>query len=81
MHSYNICSGEVRVIRDVLTAYRRMAKKSFEVREDRARFRPSDVSAMVGDGRKLRERTGWKHVIPFEQMLEDTLNYWRQHIA
>ncbi len=78
---YNICSGEAHAIRDVLTAYRRMAKKPFEVREDRSRLRPNDVSAMVGDGRKLRERTGWKPVIPFERMLEDVLNYWRQRIA
>ncbi len=78
---YNICSGEARVVRDVLGVYRRLAKRSFEVREDPARFRPSDVSVMVGDGRKLRERTGWKPVIPFEQMLEDTLNDWRKKIA
>jgi GDP-4-dehydro-6-deoxy-D-mannose reductase len=78
---YNICSGEAHAVRDILNAYRRMAKKSFEVREDRARFRPSDVPVMVGDARKLRERTGWKPGIPFERMLEDTLDYWRKQIA
>jgi len=49
--------------------------------QDRERLRPSDVARVVADCRKLRERTGWRAEIPFEQSLRDLLDYWRGHLV
>ena len=58
-----------------------IARSVIEIRteEDPARLRPSDVLILEGDSSKFREATGWKPEIPFEQTLEDLLDYWREH--
>ena len=35
---------------------------------------------IVADCRKLEARTGWQPEIPFEQSLQDVLDYWRQQV-
>jgi GDP-4-dehydro-6-deoxy-D-mannose reductase len=40
-------------------------------------MRPSDTPVVLGDATRLRDRTGWRPEIPFEQTLDDLLNYWR----
>jgi GDP-4-dehydro-6-deoxy-D-mannose reductase len=32
---------------------------------------------LLGDSTKLRQQTGWQPNIPFDQTLDDLLNYWR----
>jgi nucleoside-diphosphate-sugar epimerase len=32
----------------------------------------------IADITKLRQHTGWKPEIPFEQTITDTMNYWRE---
>ena len=44
-------------------------------------MRPSDVEVLIGDYSKFHADTGWEPKIPFDQTLEDLLNYWRQRIA
>jgi nucleoside-diphosphate-sugar epimerase len=43
-------------------------------------MRPSDVPEAVSDVSRIRERTGWRAAIPFEQSLEDILEYWREEV-
>jgi GDP-4-dehydro-6-deoxy-D-mannose reductase len=50
------------------------------VKEDPARFRPSDVPSLLGDATKIRTALGWQPEIPFEQTLLDTLEYWRRRV-
>lgn len=52
-----------------------------KVETDPARLRPSDVEVLIGDYSKFHADTGWEPQIPFDQTLEDLLNYWRQRIA
>jgi GDP-4-dehydro-6-deoxy-D-mannose reductase len=40
-------------------------------------MRPSDTPVLRGDSTKLRKTTGWCPEIPFDQTLDDLLNYWR----
>ena len=54
-----------------------MAKIPIEIRTDPSRMRPSDVPLLLADTTKFREATGWAPEIPFEQTLQDTLDYWR----
>jgi len=75
---YNICSGKARKIQSVLDLLLSMSKvRNIEVKQDPSRMRPSDVEILQGDYSKFKEATGWKPKIPFEQTMEDLLNYWR----
>jgi GDP-4-dehydro-6-deoxy-D-mannose reductase len=74
---YNICRGRCWSIREVLDMLLARTKTKIEVREDPARLRPSDVQILLGDNSRFVAATGWQPVIPFEQTLEDMLDYWR----
>ncbi|HXY35778.1 MAG TPA: GDP-mannose 4,6-dehydratase, partial [Planctomycetaceae bacterium] len=34
-------------------------------------FRPTEVTSLLGDPSKARERLGWKHTIGFEQLVRE----------
>jgi GDP-4-dehydro-6-deoxy-D-mannose reductase len=74
---YNICAEKSWSIRSVLDMLIAGSQKEIEVKVDKARLRPSDVPLLQGDCSKFRNDTGWKPDIPFEQTLEDILDYWR----
>jgi len=42
--------------------------------------RPTKVPFLIGDTHKFREETAWKPEISFEQILSDTLEYWRKRV-
>ena len=74
---YNLCSGRDYSIQQVLDLLLGMTKVKIEVRQDRTRLRPSDVPVLLGDRSKFTQATGWAPVIPFEQTLQDMLDFWR----
>jgi len=78
---YVIASGTARTVRSMLDVLLGLStKKEIEVRIDPARLRPSDVEILQGDATKFKQATGWQPEIPFEQTMEDLLNYWRDII-
>jgi len=74
---YNVSSGVGRVMRSVLDALVARARVAVRVETDAMLMRPSDTPVLVGDSTRLRRATGWRPEIPFEQTLDDLLNYWR----
>lgn len=78
---YNLASGRAITIRAMLDKLIALAKVEVKVETDPARLRPSDVEVLIGDYSKFHADTGWEPKIPFDQTLEDLLNYWRQRIA
>lgn len=81
--AYNICSGKTIKISDILERLLSMSninQKSLELKKDPKRMRPSDVPVLQGDYRKFKKRTGWEPKIPFDQTLEDLLNFWRERV-
>ncbi len=74
---YNIASGHMWRIGDALDLLLSLSKVRVEVRQDPARLRPADTPFMLGDATKFRDLTGWTPKIPFEQTLQDLLDYWR----
>ena len=74
---YNICSGETRTIQSILDLLLEKTNITIKVEQDPKRLRPSDVLVLQGDYSKFRRQTGWKPEIPFNQTIEDLLNYWR----
>lgn len=78
---YVIASGKARKIQAVLDQLLKLSKMdNIKVKQVKERMRPSDVPLLEGDSSRFRKLTQWKPEIPFEQTLEDTLNYWRMKI-
>lgn len=48
-----------------------------EVVQDPDRVRPSELNFLLGDYSKFREISNWKPKYELEDILEDSLNYWR----
>jgi GDPmannose 4,6-dehydratase len=44
-------------------------------------FRPTEVTALVGNPAKARERLGWKHTVSFEQLVQEMVESDRQLLA
>jgi GDP-4-dehydro-6-deoxy-D-mannose reductase len=78
---YNICSGNPRVIKDILHIHlKNSTVKDIRIEHDPSRMRPSDVEILHGDCTKLKEWTGWVPEIPFEKSMNDLMDYWREKL-
>ncbi|RME78216.1 MAG: SDR family oxidoreductase [Chloroflexi bacterium] len=75
--AYNIGVGRAYSIQYLLDTLLSFTTRSIEVCPDADRMRPADVPVIYADNRKLREATGWKPTISFEDSLLRVLEYWR----
>ena len=75
---YNIATGNGIRIREMLERLISLAAVEVKIEVDPDRLRPSDVEILIGDASKFKADTGWEPCIPFEQTLNDLLEYWRQ---
>jgi GDP-4-dehydro-6-deoxy-D-mannose reductase len=58
-----------------------MSERKDVVIEEEPKFvRPTSVPRLIGDTSKFRNLTGWKPKIPVDEILQDTLNYWRDFV-
>jgi GDP-4-dehydro-6-deoxy-D-mannose reductase len=78
---YNLGSEQARSVRELLEILTAMSKVSITIEQDPERVRPTDVPVIFGDCTKIREQTGWRPKIPFEQSLQDVLEYWRGQVG
>lgn len=76
---YNVCSGRVIAVGDLLSAMLRRARVQIHVVTDPARYRPNDLPVVHGDPSRIREELGWIASIPLEQTIDDLLDFWRDH--
>ncbi len=72
-------SDELLTVRACLERLLKLSPRGKEitVEADPERLRPTEPLRLVADTAPFRARTGWKPEIPFEQTLQDTLEYWR----
>ncbi len=54
--------------------------KDIKIVKDPSRFRPIDADLQIPDTTKFEELTGWRPHIPFNNTMDDLLNYWRERI-
>jgi len=78
---YNIGSGQAHSIQEVLDTLLSFTPVPITVETDPTRMRPSDVPRVICDYHRLRETTGWKPTLSFQQSLRDVLDYWRGQAA
>ena len=77
---YNLGSEQARSVRELLEKLIAMSKIPIIVEQDPERLRPTNVPVIVADCTRIREQTGWRPRIAFEQSLQDVLDYWRERI-
>lgn len=70
--AYNISSGNVLSVREILTLFCRIAGIAPKIEIDPNKFRPYDASPRL-DISKLQEHTGWRPEILFEMTLRNLL--------
>ena len=78
--AYNIASGNVRSIQQLLDTLLEISRIDVTIEVDSERVRATSTPALVADCTRFREQTGWKPEIPFKQTLSDLLNYERDRI-
>ena len=74
---YNVGSGRTWSAGEVLDRMTAMAACPVPVRQDPARMRPSDTPVICCDHGKLTRDTGWEPAFPLDEILRDTLTYYR----
>ncbi len=74
---YNVGSGTTWSAREVLDRLIAMAACPVPVRQDPSRMRPSDTPVICCNHGKLTEDTGWMPELGLQEILEDTLAYYR----
>ncbi|MEW6509319.1 MAG: GDP-mannose 4,6-dehydratase [Bacteroidota bacterium] len=78
---FNVCSGQVFAVGEVIRMYEDVTGIRVKVRSEPVRARPHDIPYLAGDFSRLREATGWSPTIPLQQTLADVFAYWRAEIA
>jgi GDP-4-dehydro-6-deoxy-D-mannose reductase len=79
--TYNIATGEVVELREVLDTLIDLATAPLEIEPDPERMRPVEVPIVCGNASRLRAATGWTPRIPLEQTLADMLEAARQEVT
>lgn len=80
--SYNIGGNHSCTVKQMLEHLLSLSTRTdIKVELDPTRLRPIDADLQVPDARKFHKHTGWEPRIPFEQTMEDLLNYWRSRVA
>lgn len=74
---YNVGSGEAYSAQDILDRLVAMASCPIPVTQDPARMRPSDTPVIRCDRSKLTAHTGWEPHYTLDDILRDTLTYYR----
>ena len=75
--AYNVCHGEGRTLEEWLAEFADEARCPVRFVSRRERFRPADVAWMVGDPKKIHERTGWRPRYAWRDTVHDMMEYWR----
>ena len=74
---YNVCSGRVYSLREILEALINLTDLHVDIVPERERLRPQDLQVLAGAPHALRALTGWEAAIPLNRTLADLLSYWR----
>jgi GDP-4-dehydro-6-deoxy-D-mannose reductase len=79
--TYNVASGEVVGLGQVVERLVALARVPVRVERDPARLRPSDLRRLAGDATRLRAATGWAPMIALDTTLADALEAARGGLA
>jgi nucleoside-diphosphate-sugar epimerase len=75
--AYNVCSGNVHRVSDLLDVILDLSNAQVEVHQDPDLMRPSDEPVIAGSNALLVRDTGWSPQVPIERTIADMLEFWR----
>ena len=78
--AYNLGSGKVISIRDVVNGLIQRTGKPVEVRQKDHLKRAAESRITRANITKIRQAVSWQPTIPLEQSLDDIMNYWRGQV-
>jgi len=78
---YNIGSGKLTKIGDVLKILKSLSPAKIEIVVEKSRIVQTEVKSIICDFSKLTKATGWKPKIPLKTTLFDTINYERKKLT
>ena len=76
--TYNVGSGFAIKISDILNLILKQSTANIRIDIDQNKVRPVDVPIIAADISKIKSLTNWQPVIPLEQTIRETLDYWRE---
>jgi nucleoside-diphosphate-sugar epimerase len=75
---YNIGGTYTCTVGEMLETLLKMSTvREIRVETDPDRLRPIDADLQVPNTAKFKAATGWQPEIPFQQTMQDLLQYWR----
>jgi GDP-4-dehydro-6-deoxy-D-mannose reductase len=77
---YNLCSGKLYSIKDILDMLLSFSTKKIKVIVDEEKFRPIDIPELWGDPVLIKEKFNLEPQYEIKQTLLDLLNYWRERV-
>lgn len=80
---YNIGGDKTMTIREMLDRLLTLTtyKNKIEIVVDKSLIRPADVTLQIPSAEKFKTETNWQPVIPYDQTLQDMLDYWRRELV
>ena len=75
--AYNVCSGNVHRVSDLLDVILDLSDAQVEVHQDPDLMRPSDEPVIAGSNALLVRDTGWSPRVPIERTIADMMEFWR----
>ena len=75
---YNIASGRVHRIREILDKLIELARIKPRIENVPELMRPSDTPVVIGDATKLKSLGQWEASVPLSDSLRDALDFWRR---
>ncbi len=77
---FNMCSGRAVRIGDILDMVVAQGRVPITIEVDLNRLRPLDEPILRGDNSRLVALTGWQPQISMQQIIIESLDYWRLRI-
>ena len=78
---YNVCSGNVYTLRELLNRLIGLTHLEVEVVVESERLRLNDLPVLAGRFQALNLQTGWRPIIDLDTTLTDLLSHWRETVA
>lgn len=77
---YNVCSGVARRLASACAVLQSLTSVQVTIRVVPEKVRPGQPQRICGDPGRLMAETGWLPTIPWETMLGDLLQHWRERV-
>lgn len=77
---YNVCSGRMYEVGEILEQLIAIAGVHVKIRKSRDRMRKVDITYVCGSSEKFNKKTGWRPQFAIEDTLKDLLDYWMERV-